>query len=316
MPDEPIVFIKSPNTLVGPNDDVLLPRGSTKTDWEVELAIVIGRRGAVGEATVLRLGLEAAQRAARGEPFGAELTEGVWRVLDADAGVGLTTWVHGTGGVDSVTVEVAGTPALSESSLAAACAVVPRHPSFGRGLLTQPTHRVSDLVAMEEFWDAEAFAVMHGFCNGRYPAAVTLVSTPTSTVFLGLHRSRRDFTDEDMFQLGLLREPLAKALEFRLALDAAAERLRGELPAPQTFTAKEAEVLVPRPGSRGSSRCAASTRSRRERVVFLPVRDFDPGGQRVESLRREDDVDRVARDRDESCVWRRMARGCPRAGRP
>ena len=44
VPDEPIVFTKSPNTLVGPNDDVLLPRGSTKTDWEVELAIVIGRR--------------------------------------------------------------------------------------------------------------------------------------------------------------------------------------------------------------------------------------------------------------------------------
>lgn len=44
VPDEPIVFTKSPNTLVGPHDDVLLPRGSTKTDWEVELAIVIGRR--------------------------------------------------------------------------------------------------------------------------------------------------------------------------------------------------------------------------------------------------------------------------------
>jgi 2,4-diketo-3-deoxy-L-fuconate hydrolase len=43
-PDEPIVFTKSPNTLVGPNDDVLIPRASTKTDWEVELAIVIGRR--------------------------------------------------------------------------------------------------------------------------------------------------------------------------------------------------------------------------------------------------------------------------------
>ena len=44
MPEEPIVFTKSPNTLIGPNDDVLIPRGSTKTDWEVELAIVIGRR--------------------------------------------------------------------------------------------------------------------------------------------------------------------------------------------------------------------------------------------------------------------------------
>ena len=44
MPSEPILFNKSPNTLIGPNDDVRIPRGSTKTDWEVELGIVIGRR--------------------------------------------------------------------------------------------------------------------------------------------------------------------------------------------------------------------------------------------------------------------------------
>jgi 2,4-didehydro-3-deoxy-L-rhamnonate hydrolase len=44
VPDEPILFTKSPNTLIGPNDDVRIPRGSAKTDWEVELGIVIGRR--------------------------------------------------------------------------------------------------------------------------------------------------------------------------------------------------------------------------------------------------------------------------------
>ena len=44
IPDEPILFTKSPNTLVGPYDDVRVPRGSTKLDWEVELGIVIGRR--------------------------------------------------------------------------------------------------------------------------------------------------------------------------------------------------------------------------------------------------------------------------------
>ncbi|MDX3517861.1 fumarylacetoacetate hydrolase family protein [Streptomyces scabiei] len=46
VPDEPILFTKSPNTLIGPDDDVRIPRGSTKTDWEVELGIVIGRRTA------------------------------------------------------------------------------------------------------------------------------------------------------------------------------------------------------------------------------------------------------------------------------
>ncbi|MCU1660131.1 MAG: 2,4-didehydro-3-deoxy-L-rhamnonate hydrolase [Pseudonocardiales bacterium] len=44
VPAEPILFTKPPNTLVGPNDDVRIPRGSTKPDWEVELGIVIGRR--------------------------------------------------------------------------------------------------------------------------------------------------------------------------------------------------------------------------------------------------------------------------------
>jgi 2-keto-4-pentenoate hydratase/2-oxohepta-3-ene-1,7-dioic acid hydratase in catechol pathway len=43
-PAEPILFTKSPNTLIGPGDDVRIPRGSAKTDWEVELGIVIGRR--------------------------------------------------------------------------------------------------------------------------------------------------------------------------------------------------------------------------------------------------------------------------------
>ena len=44
VPEEPIVFNKAPNTLVGPDDDVRVPRGSTKPDWEVELGLVIGRR--------------------------------------------------------------------------------------------------------------------------------------------------------------------------------------------------------------------------------------------------------------------------------
>jgi 2-keto-4-pentenoate hydratase/2-oxohepta-3-ene-1,7-dioic acid hydratase in catechol pathway len=43
IPAEPIIFNKAPSCIVGPNDDVIIPRGSQKTDWEVELAIVIGR---------------------------------------------------------------------------------------------------------------------------------------------------------------------------------------------------------------------------------------------------------------------------------
>jgi 2,4-diketo-3-deoxy-L-fuconate hydrolase len=54
VPKEPVLFTKAPSCIVGPNDDVVIPKGSTKTDWEVELALVIGTRASyVGEAQAL-----------------------------------------------------------------------------------------------------------------------------------------------------------------------------------------------------------------------------------------------------------------------
>ena len=44
VPKEPVVFFKSTTSLVGPNDDLIRPRNSTKVDWEVELAVVIGKK--------------------------------------------------------------------------------------------------------------------------------------------------------------------------------------------------------------------------------------------------------------------------------
>jgi 2-keto-4-pentenoate hydratase/2-oxohepta-3-ene-1,7-dioic acid hydratase in catechol pathway len=43
VPVEPIIFMKATSSIVGPNDDVAIPRGAQKTDWEVELGVVIGR---------------------------------------------------------------------------------------------------------------------------------------------------------------------------------------------------------------------------------------------------------------------------------
>lgn len=43
-PKEPVVFFKASSAINGPNDDIIIPKNSTKTDWEVELAIVIGKR--------------------------------------------------------------------------------------------------------------------------------------------------------------------------------------------------------------------------------------------------------------------------------
>jgi len=53
IPKEPILFNKTPNCIVGPNDEVILPKASEKTDWEVELAIVMGARTSyIGEKEV------------------------------------------------------------------------------------------------------------------------------------------------------------------------------------------------------------------------------------------------------------------------
>ena len=50
-PSNLVMFMKSPNTVVGPFDEVAIPRGSTKTDWEVELGVVIGRRASYLDST-------------------------------------------------------------------------------------------------------------------------------------------------------------------------------------------------------------------------------------------------------------------------
>jgi 2-keto-4-pentenoate hydratase/2-oxohepta-3-ene-1,7-dioic acid hydratase in catechol pathway len=44
VPKEPVLFFKATSAMVGPNDDLIIPKGSEKTDWEVELAIVIGKK--------------------------------------------------------------------------------------------------------------------------------------------------------------------------------------------------------------------------------------------------------------------------------
>ncbi|GEP92791.1 2-keto-4-pentenoate hydratase/2-oxohepta-3-ene-1,7-dioic acid hydratase (catechol pathway) [Chitinophaga terrae (ex Kim and Jung 2007)] len=49
IPAEPIVFFKSTTALVGPNDDLVIPRNSVKTDWEVELAVIIGKKASYVE---------------------------------------------------------------------------------------------------------------------------------------------------------------------------------------------------------------------------------------------------------------------------
>ncbi len=54
IPKEPVLFFKATSAIVGPNDDVIIPKNSQKTDWEVELAVVIGKRASyVSEANAM-----------------------------------------------------------------------------------------------------------------------------------------------------------------------------------------------------------------------------------------------------------------------
>ncbi len=54
VPPEPVIFMKATSAIVGPNDNVVIPRGSEKTDWEVELGVVIGKTAKyVSEADAL-----------------------------------------------------------------------------------------------------------------------------------------------------------------------------------------------------------------------------------------------------------------------
>ncbi|MEM9648026.1 MAG: fumarylacetoacetate hydrolase family protein [Bacteroidota bacterium] len=54
IPKEPVLFFKATSAIVGPNDDLILPKGSQKTDWEVELAFVIGKKASyIDEASAM-----------------------------------------------------------------------------------------------------------------------------------------------------------------------------------------------------------------------------------------------------------------------
>jgi 2-keto-4-pentenoate hydratase/2-oxohepta-3-ene-1,7-dioic acid hydratase in catechol pathway len=55
LPGEPVMFLKAPDTVIGPYDDILIPRRSVKTDWEVELAVVIGKTARYLESEAVAL---------------------------------------------------------------------------------------------------------------------------------------------------------------------------------------------------------------------------------------------------------------------
>ncbi len=124
-PQWPVLFYKGPNTVVGPDDDVLIPRGSTKTDWEVELAVVIGRRArylaspeeALAHVAGYAISNDVSERAFQLETSGGQWSKGkscetfnplgpvlvtADEVPDPQA-LGLRSWVNGEVRQDSTT---------------------------------------------------------------------------------------------------------------------------------------------------------------------------------------------------------------------
>jgi 2-keto-4-pentenoate hydratase/2-oxohepta-3-ene-1,7-dioic acid hydratase in catechol pathway len=124
-PERPVLFYKAPNTVVGPDDTVLNPRGASKLDWEVELAVVIGTRvrylesaqQALSHVAGYAISNDVSERYFQIEISGGQWSKGKscetfnplgpWLVTADEAGdpqdLGLRTWVNGDARQDSTT---------------------------------------------------------------------------------------------------------------------------------------------------------------------------------------------------------------------
>jgi len=127
-PTVPVVFFKHPNTVVGPYDDVMIPRGSTRTDWEVELAVVIGKTARYLESEEAAAGCiggyaishDVSERSFQIEQSGGQWSKGKcaetfgplgpWLVpaseLPDPQALGMRSWVNGQPRQDSTTADM------------------------------------------------------------------------------------------------------------------------------------------------------------------------------------------------------------------
>lgn len=126
-PEQPVVFLKTPNTVVGPYDDVAIPPNSSKTDWEVELAVVIGSRAlyldspdhSLSHVAGFAVANDVSERAFQIEESGGQWSKGKcapgfnplgpWLVTPDEVSVGdlrLRSWVNGEPRQDSTTADM------------------------------------------------------------------------------------------------------------------------------------------------------------------------------------------------------------------
>jgi DNA-binding CsgD family transcriptional regulator len=181
---------------------------------------------------VAALAVEAATMVARGQDEAFDfVADRAYELFGADGGVGFAR-VNDDGGALAVRVATGGVPPLDRAWLERAKELVPQTPSIlalRRFGVHEPV-RVSDVVDLRRFWGTEEFAHMHGLHQGRYPVGAAFVYGPDELAFIGLHRIKRDFDDDELTDLRDLQRVLAGAFAFRRTLDQAVRDMTLQTP--------------------------------------------------------------------------------------
>src|SRR3954451_304254 len=169
------------------------------------------------------LAVEAATMVARGQDEVFDLlAEGTYELFGADGGVGVTYLTQEGDDLD-IRLSVGGVPPLGRAWMERAKELAPQAPSIlalRLGGVREPV-RVSDVIELRRFWGTEEFAHLHGVHQGRYPLGAAFVYQPDELAFIGLHRIKRDFDDDEVAELRQLQRVLAEAFAFRRMLDEA-----------------------------------------------------------------------------------------------
>lgn len=198
------------------------------------------------EAGLDRLGvvaLEAARALGQGHAWEMPFIDATREAFDCDAVGGITWDLHTV--TRSQSVFCTGIE-FDEASLPAMGAAMLRHPSLP--WLTDPrrdvAHRVSDVVDLARFRDTDVFDVVHAWSGARYPAALRLLATPGTVVFIGLQRATTEFTERELDRLRALSEPLSSGLRYRVLLDAAWAAVSPGAEADVVLTRREKDVVA------------------------------------------------------------------------
>lgn len=201
------------------------------------------------ETDFIRLGIAAAKIEVGGGDSTKLLAEALSRIFDA--GVGIGRWYVTSPSTGHM--ETAGVPSISANEYRNLITYAPYHPRLTPRRLrdTQP-FRISDDVHLATFWDTDVWWHHHGIRDGKYPAGVSLGVHDGRAGLIGIHRTSRDFTKDEVSYLGFLTEPLQSALRFRAALDRANRRFGDRVerdphqtpPVDQLLTKREKDVLA------------------------------------------------------------------------